>query len=310
MPRVIWAGIASAILLVFAQASWAQSAEQLLLELTENSLQQSYQGSFIYERKNVFSTHQVWKLVNGQQLQERFVRTSGQKFETRRQNGQISCINSGSVAANEEQQLWSQQKLDLARLSEFYTIKLLGQSRVANRTALAVLFAPNDQYRYPLELHFDEPTGVVLKSLLLNEEGLLLERFQFVTFEPEFAPAESIAASDNDCIAISQQHTQQIEPNGKQWHFQWLPDGFVQITSQQTQQLVSQSFSDGLSHFSVFIEQLEEQGAAAARHQLGPTAVVSRRLETPFGAYMLTVMGEVPALTAERIAMSIRLQQD
>ncbi|WP_183146297.1 MucB/RseB C-terminal domain-containing protein, partial [Pseudomonas syringae] len=40
--------------------------------------------------------------------------------------------------------------------------------------------------------------------------------------------------------------------------------------------------------------------------QLGPTVAVSRRLTTPQGDMMVTVVGEVPMGTAERIALSMR----
>lgn len=42
-----------------------------------------------------------------------------------------------------------------------------------------------------------------------------------------------------------------------------------------------------------------------ARSQLGPTVVVSKRLQTDDGGQMVTVVGEVPLGTAERVALSI-----
>jgi len=42
------------------------------------------------------------------------------------------------------------------------------------------------------------------------------------------------------------------------------------------------------------------------RVQLGPTVAVSRRLSTAEGEMMVTVVGEIPVGTAERIALSMR----
>jgi sigma-E factor negative regulatory protein RseB len=65
-------------------------------------------------------------------------------------------------------------------------------------------------------------------------------------------------------------------------------------------------YDDGLARFSVFLEPLNGAKATDARTQLGPTAAVSRRLTTPKGDVMVTVVGEIPIGTAERIALSMR----
>lgn len=66
------------------------------------------------------------------------------------------------------------------------------------------------------------------------------------------------------------------------------------------------TYGDGLARFSVFIEPLHGAMVGDARSQLGPTVVVSKRLQTDDGGQMVTVVGEVPLGTAERVALSIR----
>jgi sigma-E factor negative regulatory protein RseB len=65
-------------------------------------------------------------------------------------------------------------------------------------------------------------------------------------------------------------------------------------------------FDDGLARFSVFLEPLNGATVTDTRTQLGPTVAVSRRLTTPQGEIMVTVVGEIPIGTAERIALSMR----
>jgi len=65
-------------------------------------------------------------------------------------------------------------------------------------------------------------------------------------------------------------------------------------------------YDDGLSRFSVFLEPLNGASVTDARAQLGPTVAVSRHLTTPGGDIMVTVVGEIPIGTAERIALSMR----
>ncbi|NIU61873.1 MAG: RNA polymerase subunit sigma, partial [Pseudomonas stutzeri] len=43
-----------------------------------------------------------------------------------------------------------------------------------------------------------------------------------------------------------------------------------------------------------------------ARSQMGPTVAVSKRISTEDGDVMVTVVGEIPLGTAERVALSMR----
>ena len=65
------------------------------------------------------------------------------------------------------------------------------------------------------------------------------------------------------------------------------------------------SYGDGLAKFSVFLEPL--RGAwSKMRSQMGPTVAVSKRISTEDGDVMVTVVGEIPLGTAERVALSMR----
>ena len=65
-------------------------------------------------------------------------------------------------------------------------------------------------------------------------------------------------------------------------------------------------YGDGLARFSIFLEPLQGAAAEDARSQFGPTAVVSRRMSTAEGDVMVTVVGEIPLGTAERVALSMQ----
>jgi sigma-E factor negative regulatory protein RseB len=71
-------------------------------------------------------------------------------------------------------------------------------------------------------------------------------------------------------------------------------------------QVNSLMYDDGLARFSVFLEPLNGATVTDTRTQLGPTVAVSRSLTTPQGGMMVTVVGEIPVGTAERIALSMR----
>ena len=298
--------------LFLALPGLAQEAENLL-DRMQDEHQHEYQGSFIYERKDVFSTHYMWNGVDaaGQRL-ERFLQLNGNYFELFRKDGEVVCaINS----AEHEQFLarkLQDQELDWEELSQWYSLQMLGQSRVAGRPAVVILFAPRDEYRYPLELHLDEQTAVPLKSLLLNEEGQLLERFQFVTFVDGALREQDFDFSYRPCDSLAAPSAADVS-SGVVWQFDWLPDGFRPVYPQVEdwelgqKHISNQSFTDGLAQFSVFLEPLDDRDVMAAHMQLGPTTVITQQLDTPNGAYMLTVLGEIPPIAAEQMARSIRI---
>lgn len=300
--------------LFWGGSAMAQDAQEVLHQLRHAQLE-NYQGSFIYERKDVFSTHKMWRFVdeNGSE-RERFLKLNGPRFEVLKVDGQVKCV----VHANDDGRLltqdWPGQDLNWQDLSQWYSLQSLGKSRVADRTTIGVLFAPLDAHRYPLEVHLDEQTGVPLKSLLLNEHGQLLERFQFVSYSTENVSAQDLRVEDSACVEPNQLAIGEPEQLTWRWKLDWLPEGFQAIHPVSRnweinhKQVSSQSYSDGLAQFSVFVESLAEQDVAAARLQLGPTVVVTRRLEAEQGVYMITVLGEVPAGTAERLVLSVRVQ--
>ena len=66
------------------------------------------------------------------------------------------------------------------------------------------------------------------------------------------------------------------------------------------------AYGDGIARVSVFIEPLGGAVVEDARSQMGPTVAVSKRISTAGGDVMVTVIGEIPLGTAERIALSMR----
>ena len=159
----------------------------------------------------------------------------------------------------------------------------------------------------------DKETGLPLKSLLLNDKGQLLERFQFTRLDTAEVPSDSDLQAGSDCKPVTLDSDKASAVKTAQvWHSDWLPPGF-ELTSSTSHkdpetkaQVNSLMFEDGLARFSVFLEPLNGATVTDTRTQLGPTVAVSRRLTTPQGEMMVTVVGEIPIGTAERIALSMR----
>ncbi|MCR3776000.1 sigma factor AlgU regulator MucB, partial [Pseudomonas aeruginosa] len=289
--------------LMAVPATQAADASDWLNRLAEADRQNSFQGTFVYERNGSFSTHEIWHRVESDgAVRERLLQLDGARQEVVRVDGRTQCISGGLADQLADAQLWPVRKFDPSQLASWYDLRLVGESRVAGRPAVVLAVTPRDQHRYGFELHLDRDTGLPLKSLLLNEKGQLLERFQFTQLNTGAAPAEDQLQAGAECQVVGP-----AKADGEKtvaWRSEWLPPGFTLTRSFMRRSPVTPdpvaclTYGDGLARFSVFIEPLHGAMVGDARSQLGPTVVVSKRLQTDDGGQMVTVVGEVPLGTA------------
>lgn len=282
-----------------------QAAENWLQRLAQAE-SQSFQGTFIYERNGSFSTHAVWHKGHGEEVSERLLQLDGPAQEVLRVDGKPQCM-SDALSEQAVETQWPARELNPAQLQQYYDLRVLGNSRVAGRAATVVALIPRDRHRYAFELHLDDATALPLKSLLINEKGQLLERFQFISLAP-FDSEDALRPSDA-CKPVSFDKPPKLS---RSWRAGWVPPGFElsqaveRVSALSPEPVAYLLYGDGLARFSVFLEPLHGAIAEDARSQFGPTAVVSRRMTTAEGDVMVTVVGEIPVGTAERVALSIQ----
>lgn len=289
----------------------AAEAQDWLERLADAGQSQSFQGTFVYERNGSFSTHRIWHRVDETGVvRERLMQLDGVEQEVLRVDGSTECVSGTLADQLDDQQAWSAHDLDSQRLLESYDLRIIGESRVAGRAAVVLALSPRDQHRYGVELHLDQESALPLKSLLLNDKGQLLERFQFTQLDVGTLPTDQELQSGTGCqpVTASKAAAEVVEA----WRSDWLPSGFTlsrvaeRRSPASNEQVASLVYFDGLARFSVFVEPLRGVMVEDARSQIGPTAAVSRRLATADGDVMVTVVGEIPLGTAERVALSMR----
>jgi sigma-E factor negative regulatory protein RseB len=284
-----------------------QAAESWLQRLAKAD-QQSFQGTFIYERNGSFSTHGIWHKGGEAGGSERLLQLDGPAQEVLRVNGKPQCM-SGALAEQVVDAQWPARELNAGQLERRYDLRVLGRSRVAGRSATVLALIPRDQHRYAFELHLDDETALPLKSLLISEKGQLLERFQFVSLDLATSFDDDALKPGKECKPVSLSKVTELSHS---WKAGWVPPGFELSQALQRSSPASSEpvaclmYGDGLARFTVFLEPLLGAGAEDARSQLGPTAVVSRRMSTTEGDMMVTVVGEIPLGTAERVALSMQ----
>ncbi|MCQ3029244.1 MucB/RseB C-terminal domain-containing protein [Pseudomonas syringae] len=291
----------------------ADEAQDSLKRLAQAEQQQSFQGTFVYERNGSFSTHRIWHRVTDGKVRERLLQLDGSAQEVLRVDGVTQCVSGTLEAGVSNVPDSAVHAYDAKKLSAWYDMKVVGTSRVAGRAAKIIALAPKDQHRYGIELHLDDETGLPLKSLLLSEKGQLLERFQFTEFDSASVPDDHALQASADCKAVDVAKSRpEASKNPAPWHLEWMPPGFelsssaVRKDPATSVQVSNLMYDDGIARFSVFVEPISGAAVTDTRTQLGPTVAVSRRLTTPKGDVLVTVVGEVPIGTAERVALSLR----
>lgn len=287
----------------------ADDANTWLNRLASTEKKQSYEGTFVYERNGSFSSHAIWQRVDEDHRSERLLQLDGPAAEVLVVDGKVQCASEDLASQVLDQQPWRHQLLNPDTLSKVYSFKVIGESRVAGRSTIALAVSPRDQHRYGFELHLDRETAIPLKSLLLDENGQLLERFQFTNFSSAAVAAADLTVGP-DCRPVSLPAEQ--KPVSTEWRSDWMPDGFQLIDSNvrtspaSNESVTWLSYGDGLARLSVFVESLNGAVVEDTRSQMGPTVAVSKRISTAGGDVMVTVVGEVPLGTAERVALSMR----
>ncbi|WP_312933721.1 MucB/RseB C-terminal domain-containing protein [Pseudomonas sp.] len=306
--------VGSCVAVPVLAANSSPQAGEWLTRLAQAERQQSYHGSFIYERNGSFSSHDIWHRVSDGSTTERLSRLDGDAQEIVRVNGKVQCATGDLSSEVDGSGSTAPRVLDPLKLMSWYDLSVAGESRVAGREAVAISLSPRDQHRYGFDLDLDKQTGLPLRSLMINDKGQLLERFQVIRLETQQALGVDAVKGGIACKPLKSAPVSP-PPAVVGWRSDWLPAGFELVSSatrvdgQGGQSLSTLMYDDGLARFSVFLEPARSADGNDIRTQLGPTAAVSRHLVTAKGPIMVTVVGEIPLGTAERVALSMRLQE-
>jgi len=209
--------------------------------------------------------------------------------------------------------IWSSLvSMPLSRVLQSYDPVLAGRSRVAGVVAQVVRLVPKEADKYGFMLWVDEQSHLLLRVDMVEREGNLVEQLLGVDLELQNKPAPWLVTLANSKLppALALEDAYPAPQQQLNWQVTWLPDGF-KVLSQDRHQLVTTSMpvdymmlSDGLVDLSVYVSRVDPK--QAVRQQLirqGATSLVSFVNEV---GVEITVVGEVPAETAKRIAESVQ----
>jgi sigma-E factor negative regulatory protein RseB len=315
---------------LLSASSYAEDPEAiaLLKKMGTAAKKLNYDGIFTYQTGSKVQSIRIIHQANKKGEIERLLSLNGAARELIRTNNIVTCIFPEGKQINVDRRpLGRGFPSDLlSRLSSavpYYDVSFGKQGRVANRSAKKLLVTPVDHYRYGYHLWVDAKTDLLLQSNLLTDKGRVLERFTFssINLDADIPKSALEPQTSGQELTWSRNQTEPVyKVKSKQeaaekpliWDVTWLPEGFTLVAEQSRRKsekgsLVEQRvYSDGLSSVSVFIEQrnlnyhhLEGGSAMGAVNAFGTIA----------DTHYVTVVGQVPARTVEKVGRSISLAQ-
>ncbi|MGF2686079.1 MucB/RseB C-terminal domain-containing protein [Marinobacter sp. DUT-3] len=294
----------------------SKTAEQWLARLGPALNMTSYRGVFVYARGDQVSSLQIAHRYRDGVVEERLVLQDGGSGEIVRKGMRVVCVlpDQGRIQLDQVipsgpfAEAFSSQ---LMPVIQWYTPELMGEDRVAGYDVVKIALKARDEHRYSHRLWLEKSTGLLVKSHVRSDTDEVLEHFQFTSLEitdnlpdSEFqvqTRGQEIERSLSDGSSSSQ------APRMDGWILRWQPEGFMPAAAPRSGNGQAVAFSDGLAAFSVFVEPTGRITMPTGASRIGATTVYINQLETGDRSFMVTVVGEVPPVTAKKVAESVEV---
>lgn len=304
--------------LVAPRLATADSATALLENMPQAMADTAWRGRLVYLRGAEMSTLEVLHASLDGQTHERLIHLDGARAELIRRGddliclhpqGEVTRLDSGAASLNP---LALSGRVSLPLPAE-YQLVARGADRVAGIATQHLSLVPADAWRYGYQLWLADDSGMLLKSEVLDGKGQVLERMEFVALDAgvaltaaDFAtPAgarETVLAPVDAPTFVGRQVTLEA---------QWLPPGFAPVDGDTRlaagEPVTARSFTDGLATFTVFAEPASDAREGVRINQMGPTLAVSAYMPVPPSGFEITLVGEVPPATAEKVLAGLNL---
>ncbi len=286
------------------------------LDRMSNALRTTnYEGTVIRLHNGTVESLRVAHKVTDGVIRERMVVQEGNGLEIIRNGNEVHCIlpERKSVLVeewNNQSTLFSTLPSSDIRFGSEYDIAIVRNDRIAARKAVMLAIRPHDNFRYGHRIWLDMETGFPLQTQLIGDDGKPLEQVGFADIKLDSDILASALASSYNTENFkwytqpSRRLNNAVETN---WNAEDLPTGFRVVSTQQEQVPGAEDpvlhilYSDGLANVSVFVATKKDKNIAQ-RSRVG----ASNSYSTDTGNYRVTAVGEVPAVTVQQIAESMR----
>ncbi|HEX4599303.1 MAG TPA: MucB/RseB C-terminal domain-containing protein [Burkholderiaceae bacterium] len=290
------------------------SAIQWLRAVGTAAQRANYTGTIVYMRGDEVRSSRIVHFFDGTAPRERVLTLDGRPREFIRQGEEVQClypklrrivIEHGGPHAT----FPALGQIDPNRVLEHYALTEGDMERVAGLECRMLQLGPLDSKRYGYRLCVEPRSGLLMKIKVMGDDDEVIEQVAF----SDVRIGDSISASElkpswsTAGWEVVRHPSHQIVLSRQGWSIT-APDGFQILTEVErrlgdsAQEALQAVYSDGLATVSVFIE----PGAAVADQESppqhhGPSSAFMRRV----GDARVTVVGEVPPMTARSIADSV-----
>ncbi|MEI8622276.1 MucB/RseB C-terminal domain-containing protein [Pseudoalteromonas sp. B129b] len=297
-----------------AFANDTNPAKDLLLKMANAVHTRNFDASFVVVKGKTMEPYRWVHALQGDTELEHLSLLNGAGLEMVRIDNQVTyfepqsepySLKTDSIAGPIPEVLFK----DIDRLSANYDFVLGGKGRIAGRAAQLVRIESKDEYKYNYWIWLDMESSLLLKAAYVNHEGEALEQLQLTHISVTEQPAGMLVEVLNRNFPTPLPNNALIneDSTATNWKISWLPDGFELLKSDRHKLDLNNEltdyylFSDGFVEVSVFIQRPLPGKRLSGALTSGATTVYVHN----GGNFDVSVVGNVPSMTAKAIAESV-----
>ncbi len=312
---MIGARILPILALALAGVAHAQAPEALdwLRRIHDATQKLSYKGTFVYQHGASTETSRITRYVDRSGDIEKLEVMDGLPREIVRTRDIVKCYLPETRVVKVDRRSADRGfpgvlPEKVTALAKHYDVSLGESRRISGFDCQALVLTPKDNLRYGYRLYADKATGMLLKAVTFDAAGNDIEQFMFTQLGIGGVTREMVkprhAASGwrvDDAAAVP--------ASLAGWSLSNELPGFHKIIELkrrvQSKPVGQVVYSDGLAAVSVFIEPLEGRNARTGLASMGAIHIYTREVAD----HMVTVVGEAPALSVQRIADAVEYRR-
>jgi sigma-E factor negative regulatory protein RseB len=295
----------------------AQSPETLgwLRKIHDATQKLSYTGTFVYQNGSRSETSRITRYVDATGDIEKLEVMDGVPREIVRTKDTVRCYLPGSrlvkVDRRTERGFPALLPERITALARHYDISLGETRRIAGYDCQAVVLTPRDNLRYGYKLYADQASGMLLRAVTFDAAGEQVEQFMFTQLVIGGVTRDMVKprhASRTWRVEDAQAAPARLAG----WGLSSELPGFHKVVELKRRLGESRSagqvvYSDGLAAVSVFIESLEGRSdpVRTGLASMGAIHIYTREVAN----HMVTVVGEAPAASVQRIANAVEYRR-
>lgn len=269
----------------------------LLIKMNNALHQMNYSGTLVHIKGNKVNTLRVEHEVIAGVENERITNVNDPKGSVLSQSKSFSRVMVPS---------------SIDKMKKVYSLDVGVMKKVAQRDCQIVVARPKDKMRYLQRYCIDKETNLPLSYSLIDNKHNAVERFTFTELNVSPDGSSDVSEAVTADTSPSQGASANNSPSGK-WSVKTLPKGFyIGKAAALDESYVKKApdteyfvLTDGLSSISVFISPVSsaKQKSVNTMNSGALNVLTSQK-----NNHRITLVGEVPRETMERIFSSLEYQ--